>query len=193
MQRSNVVADWAGHNLPSSAGADTISAASTMQPRLAEQARYERQPRLKRRMPMLRRVRTMASAMPATPDHVGLKSSRSHQSARARHHHVSARIRSKRKRSIVQVAVSLPDGLPGRVAARTAIAPATQGHPACARGLTLESETSACEPRSSRAALGPSAGSRQLLLVAAIMFEFDGLAYAVLTLSCLALLYSLSG
>jgi hypothetical protein len=30
-------------------------------------------------------------------------------------------------------------------------------------------------------------------LVAAIMFEFDGLAYAVLTLSCLALLYSLSG
>jgi hypothetical protein len=29
--------------------------------------------------------------------------------------------------------------------------------------------------------------------VAAIMFEFDGLAYAVLTLSCLALLYSLSG
>jgi len=25
------------------------------------------------------------------------------------------------------------------------------------------------------------------------MFEFDGLAYAVLTLSCLALLYSLSG
>jgi hypothetical protein len=29
--------------------------------------------------------------------------------------------------------------------------------------------------------------------VAAIMFEFDGLAYAVLTFSCLALLYSLSG
>jgi len=29
--------------------------------------------------------------------------------------------------------------------------------------------------------------------VAAIMFDFDGLAYAVLTLSCLALLYSLSG
>jgi hypothetical protein len=30
-------------------------------------------------------------------------------------------------------------------------------------------------------------------LVAAIMFEFDVLAYAVLTLFCLALLYSLSG
>jgi hypothetical protein len=30
-------------------------------------------------------------------------------------------------------------------------------------------------------------------LVAAIMLEFDALAYAVLMLSCLALLYSLSG
>jgi hypothetical protein len=49
---------------------------------------------------------TMASAMPATSDQVGLTSSRSHQSARARLHHVPARITSKRKRSIVQVVVS---------------------------------------------------------------------------------------
>jgi hypothetical protein len=50
----------------------------------------------------------MASAMPATGDHVGLNPSRSHRSARARRRHVSPRTRSKKKCSIVQVAVRSP-------------------------------------------------------------------------------------
>jgi hypothetical protein len=77
--------------------------------------------------------------------------------------HVSARNKSKTKRWIVQLVVSSPDSPLERASPQKAPHVAPHDVIQRARGLTLELEASACEPRASWAAPGPSAGSRNLM------------------------------